>query len=134
MAAAVVAVVAAAALGIAFPAVGHARPAVDASTSTTVARSLGTARRLFGAQPIHCSQAPRVLFSYALAARFNGYASWTAGGRCTIRLSARRSFTRPQVCTLVLHEYGHLAGLTHSRSGLMRSDTLAGGYIFPACR
>src|SRR3954447_1227023 len=123
--------VAAACASLALAATAHAaRPPVDATTSRTVQRSLTIAEKHFG-EANRCDGPTTIVYSWTLSRRYNAFASWWP---CHIQLQARRSFSRVQTCTLIVHEYGHLAGHGHTRHGLMRSHTLSGGYIYGPCR
>ena len=114
------------------PAAADARSARSASAAADVLAAYGVAKRFWGAAPC----AGRVTFRWApLGTRLHGVARWTTLARnrrarrnCRILLDAdlaRRGWAR--LCTVVVHEVGHLHGHGHvPRRGRIMSAVYAG--------
>ena len=114
------------------PAAADARSARSASASADVLAAYAVAKRFWGAAP--CGD--RVTFGWArLGTRLHGIARWTTfRGRERVRRNCRilldsdlahRGWAR--LCTVVVHEVGHLHGHRHvPRRGRIMSAVYAG--------
>jgi hypothetical protein len=130
-AAALSAVVAAVLLSLAAPAAARAvEPSVQFAVDSPAFRAAqDIARAHWGLDP--CGGAVTVEW-VALPYGYNAISSWTnpidpydapqANGDCRIEMNAEMPFGWAKLCTVVVHEYGHLAGQRHDEEpGLLMS-------------
>ncbi len=100
-----------------------------------VARALDVAAQQWGARA--CGGAVDVLWE-PLAPNVNARAAWVADRArwadpaayrdCEIDLSTAASWDWPKLCTVIVHEAGHLAGHEHSEDPF---DVMFGEYVLP---